>query len=406
MVGVADNGIKFDFKKQPLKLKVSNGWIQAEGTSLGADNGIAIAYCLAIAAEKNIRHPKLEILFSANEEVIPQNINQFNMNLIKSKYMINLDSEEIDTCYVGCVSFGEIKAYAPVKTIKKQNGFNDYIIAVKNLAGGHSGGEIEKKRCNAIKAITELLTIASKEKVIYQLCNITAAQFSNVIPSNSEFHIATSEKDFKKITQLASAIEKKLNSIYTDDNKIKFEFTKTNLGKKYVNEIESRKIVALLNSLPHGVFNYDKRLEMFKSATNLWNVEINNDNVLINYSYRETTAGNKNLIKAKILSDLKKDFKNGKVVAEADGEIWTPKKNNKLFDIYASVYKSIVKKPILARVCAGGLEAANISVKKPNMDIISIGPNIIGAHSPQEKMEISSAEKMYEIVLKTLENIK
>jgi dipeptidase D len=243
--------------------------VHATGTTLGADDGIAIAYCLAIAADKKMPHPKLEILFSSNEEVTPQNINKFNTKLITAKYMINIDSEEMDTCYVGCASFGSIKVSAPIKTCKKQKGFNDYIVEVKNLAGGHSGAEISKLRCNAIKAVTELLATASKEKVNYQICNIVGAQFSNVIPSNSEIHIATCINGFKKINELTKSVEKKLNSIYTDDNKIKFSFRKANYAKIYINENDSKKTISLLNSLPHGVFNYDNKMKMFKSATNL-----------------------------------------------------------------------------------------------------------------------------------------
>ncbi|MDR2821681.1 MAG: beta-Ala-His dipeptidase [Mycoplasmataceae bacterium] len=405
MVAVAKNGVKFDFKKQPLKIKATNGWVHATGTTLGADDGIAIAYCLAIAADKKMPHPKLEILFSSNEEVTPQNINKFNTKLITAKYMINIDSEEMDTCYVGCASFGSIKVSAPIKTCKKQKGFNDYIVEVKNLAGGHSGAEISKLRCNAIKAVTELLATASKEKVNYQICNIVGAQFSNVIPSNSEIHIATCINGFKKINELTKSVEKKLNSIYTDDNKIKFSFRKANYAKIYINENDSKKTISLLNSLPHGVFNYDNKMKMFKSATNLWSAEINSKNVLVNYSFRETTSGNKNLIKAKIVSILNKNFKKGKCEMKEEGGVWTPKKNNKIFDIYAKVYKSVVGKTIPAKVCEGGLETANISVKKPNMDIISVGPDILGAHSSEEKININSADKMYKILLQTLKNI-
>jgi dipeptidase D len=200
---------------------------------------------------------------------MPQNISQFNTKLIKSKYMINLDSEEMNVCYVGCASFGAINVLIPIKSVKKQNDFDDYIVEVKNLAGGHSGAEISKARCNAIKAIAKLLSTASEKKINYQICNITGSPFANVIPSNSEFHIATSKDGFKNISELAKGVEKILNSIYVDDNKIKFGFKKANHTKIYMNEEESKKVIILLNTLPHGVFNHNKKINMFKSATNL-----------------------------------------------------------------------------------------------------------------------------------------
>jgi dipeptidase D len=236
---------------------------------LGADNGIAVAYCLAIAANKKAPHPKLEILLSANEEVAPQHIDQFNTSLIKSKYMINLDSEEIDICYVGCVSCGSFDVVLPIKQTKCEAEFDTFTISIKGLKGGHSGAEISKARGNAIKAVIQLLNEASAKNIQYQLISVTGAKFSNVIPSNSDFTIATSLANLNKIKVLAKNVAKTLNSVYVGDNTFNFSFGKNKKVTNAVSIEDSRKMINLLNVLPHGVFLYNKEMDMFESATNL-----------------------------------------------------------------------------------------------------------------------------------------
>ena len=252
MVWEKNKDVDFDFEKEGIKLKIEDGYLKAQGTTLGADNGIAIAYGLAILDSNEIAHPKLEVLITTDEEVAMTGAENLDMSLLEGKKMINLDTEEVGKIYVSSAGGATIKLRTKVETIDLENDDKVYLIEITGLQGGHSGAEIHLNLGNSIKILSESLKHLNI-KYDFELIEIDGGNKDNAIPREAHAYIAT-KSDLKELDELlASYIEVKKTE-FKNEPSLKYSIKEVNKnGLRKISVRDTKKLIALYNEFPHGV---------------------------------------------------------------------------------------------------------------------------------------------------------
>ncbi len=412
MVCLKDEGIKHDFNKDAIECIVEDDFIKAKGTTLGADNGIAIAYFLAILNSKEIPHPPLEILLTTGEETGMKgasNISKQYLNL-NGTLLMNLDSEMEGTLIIGCA--GGITAEIKLKTnaedmeiVKNDQSF--YKIVINGLEGGHSGIEINKGRGNSNKIIGRIL-YDLENLVDYRILEINGGVQNNVIPKKTEAIIYIKNNNDEKID--LSGFLKKWNNILknelsTSDPMVNLDIEKIDIHtNKVLNKKTTKKIVSLLQLIPNGIQTMSAEIEgLVESSSNLGVIKTLNRSIVFDSSIRSSVRSLKQDImdKFKTITELM----NAEVKFTDDYPEWQLKPNSKLKKICEETYiKKYGNKPELMVVHAG-LECGFLKEKLGDIDMVSFGPNIYDAHTTKERLSISSAKRTWEYLLMILEKI-
>ena len=260
MVWEKNKDVDFDFEKEGIKLKIEDGYLKAQGTTLGADNGIAIAYGLAILDSNEIAHPKLEVLITTDEEVAMTGAENLDMSLLEGKKMINLDTEEVGKIYVSSAGGATIKLRTKVETIDLENDDKVYLIEITGLQGGHSGAEIHLNLGNSIKILSESLKHLNI-KYDFELIEIDGGNKDNAIPREAHAYIAT-KSDLKELDELlASYIEVKKTE-FKNEPSLKYSIKEVNKnGLRKISVRDTKKLIALYNEFPHGVRTMSKEIK-------------------------------------------------------------------------------------------------------------------------------------------------
>ena len=398
MVCVKSEGSDHDFSKDPIEIMTDGKNIWAKDTSLGADNGIAIALALDIFSDENAEHGPREGIFTVNEEVGLTGAENVEEKDIDSRRLLNLDSEEEGIFYIGCA--GGIDVVGERKCRWETAEGESVKIKVSGLLGGHSGGEIHKERANAIK----LLGRALNRIPGYRISSIKGGARRNGIPSTAEAVITVSEKEVAEsiINNLQKEIETEYK--YSDPNaKITIENTET--PEMVLTENLSRKIGETLFTSPTGVRSWSMALKgVVETSDNMAIVEMDEKNVKITYSVRSSVETSKLNLAYEIQSVLEG---NGFSVKIGDGyPAWAPNPDSTFTKEVKNAYVKIVgKEPIITAIHAG-LECGTINDRIKGMDSLSIGPNLFDVHSVNEHVEVESAERVAAFVKAMLKEIK
>ncbi len=404
MVCEKNSDVKHDFTQDPIKLKLKGDILTAEGTTLGADDGIGVATSLAILEDKSLKHGSIEALFTVDEETGLTGAFALESNMLSGKIMLNIDSEDFGVVTVGCAGGGDTKIKLPLKKDTPKKDMIGLHIKISGLRGGHSGVDIHEQRANAIKLLARLLWNTSQNHE-FCLFDIKGGDKHNAIPRESYAKICISSEDKDEFISDIKTQEKAIYEEYKPiDPKFKVNIESTDKSNSVLSNESQKKLINLLHSLPHGIdkMSYDIP-DLVETSTNLATVNIDGNNALISLSSRSS-----------IMSSLQ-DFRDRiKAIADLSGaEVsentpypgWKPNLDSKLLALSKKIFKDMYGKDPKVEAIHAGLECGIIGEKFPGMDMISIGPTIKYPHSPEEQVEISTVKKYYDYVLKILQSV-
>lgn len=391
-----------DFENDGIELLVDGDWISANGTTLGADNGIAIAYALAILDDNTISHPALEVIFTADEEIGMFGAKALDMSDLTGKYMLNLDCEEDGICYAGCAGGARLEAQFDIERTSSKGTL--YTITVKGLKGGHSGAEIDKERANASMIMGRVLHKID-DTMNFGIVSVNGGSKDNVITRENIAQIVAEDEDtLKKIIDDFNT-EIKNEYAVTDENIIvtieKGEYGEYNV----VCKDNQDDVITFMYTVPYGPQNYCTDVKgVVETSLNMGVVNTTEDKIVIVMSVRSMIRSRKQLLLDRVKCLALK--LNAKVEIGADYPEWEFKRNSALQDIMKKTYFDMYKEEIEMNVIHAGLECGYFLEKNPELDVLSFGPQMFDIHTPEERLSISSTKKVYDLVLELLKNIK
>lgn len=393
-----------DFSKDPIKLVYQGEWLTADRTTLGADNGIAIAMALALALDKTVAHPPLEILLTVDEETGLTGANALEPGFIQGKILLNLDSEDEGVFTVGCA--GGVNTTSTLKlefeTIPAD--FQALKITASGMKGGHSGVDIAKGKANAIIVLARALAALQREKIELRILNLKGGSAHNAIPRDCEAVILVPVKKLSKaqkaIAELEQTIQKEFKN--TDpDLKITCSEAEKRNPKQTVTEADSARVIQYMLVMPHGVAAMSADIPgLVETSNNFANIKIDGKALKVLTSQRSSVISRLNAHTAKIESLTR--LSGGKAETNAGYPPWQPNMNSPLLDKSVKLYEKMYKKKPVVEVIHAGLECGIIGDKNPGMDMISIGPDLKFPHSPDEKVHLGAVGKVWDFMVALL----
>ncbi len=404
MVCEKNSDTNHDFENDPIEVYIEDGWVTAKGTTLGGDDGIGVAAALAILASDDIEHGPIEALFTVDEETGLTGAFGLKPGFLKSKILLNLDSEDEGQLFIGCAGGQDTLVWLPYDKVEAPEGFAAFKLKVFGLKGGHSGDDIDKNRGNANKILNRFLWENLKGLDI-KLHNFDGGNLRNAI-AREAFAIILVPDD--KIPELKERV-----TIYRDTVKNEFNVTEPNLDVTVEEDampdfvVDDESADELLNSLyacPHGVIAMSADIKDFvETSTNLASVKFEEEEVLITTSQRSSVESRKQDVTNMVKSVF---HLAGARTETSDGYPgWSPNPNSEIVSLTEKLYKQLFKEEPEVLAIHAGLECGLIGDKYPGMDMISYGPTIRGAHSPDERLEIESVEKFWDLTIEILKNI-
>lgn len=406
MVCEKNKEVEHDFNKDPIAFIIDGDFLKANGTTLGADNGIAVAYALAILDSDNIQHPNLEVLITTEEETGMGGADSFDPKHLEGRILINIDSEEEGELLVSCAGGVRAKVTIPVEREAAKEGLKVGKITVSGLKGGHSGMEIIKQRGNANKIIGRILMDMNSELCI-RIADINGGAKMNAIPRHSEAVIMFNEEDAEKIK---TAIEKwnsvLKNELQGADDDVSVEFSEDTWNKEVFTSKTADKVIKAIFMMPDGVQTMSMAINgLVESSLNVGVMTTTEDYVEFDVAVRSSVKSLKRLLMDQLIT--LSELLGGGIKFESDYPEWQYKADSKIRDIFEKVYEREFGKKAKISAIHAGLECGLISDKfGGEIDQISFGPNIYDVHTPGEHVSISSLERMYIYLLDVLKEIK
>lgn len=391
MVCEKNADIDFDFSKGALNLKVDGDFVSATGTTLGGDDGIAVAMALSILDDNSLKHPPLEAVFTTDEETGMYGAQGIDTSLITAKRFINIDSENEGVFTVGCAGGARVDIRLKTEQIKLQK--NAYRVSVSGLKGGHSGTEINKGRLNANKVLG--LFLKSLDGVL--ISSISGGNKDNAIPVNAECVICTNSEVFSLAERFV--IENRADS----DNGLKIQITPVTCDTFFTADC-SKRIIDLLCELPCGVQSMSGDIDgLVETSLNIGIMKSYADVFSLSLSVRSSKSSEKLRLIDKLMciaENFGADFD-----TYGDYPAWEYRKNSNLRDTMASVYKDMYCKTPQIEIIHAGLECGLFSEKIADIDAVSIGPDMFDIHTPRERLSVSSVGRTYKFLCRVLEEL-
>ncbi|MDB4606379.1 aminoacyl-histidine dipeptidase [Crocinitomicaceae bacterium] len=393
----------FDFDKEGIKMRVQGDWIDAEGTTLGADNGIGVATIMATLSSNDIEHPPIEALFTIDEETGMTGAKEMDGSLFQGEILLNLDTEDDDELSIGCaggIDTNTTYNYEKVETPKNATSFR---IEIKGLLGGHSGMDIDSGRGNANKWMARILWNLAQKNTIY-INDFDGGGLRNAIPREATASFSTAG-ELSQIQNEFNIQKQVLVSEYKSiEGNISIEISEIANEGNVVSEVDSKKILNTLCSLHNGVYRMSPDIKgLVETSSSLARVLIS-EGVFITQSLQRSSVES---TKDEIAMTIKSAFENmGCAVAQSgDYPGWEPNPNSDILTIMEDLYKKLFNENPQVKACHAGLECGILGTHLPDVDMISFGPNIRAAHSPDEKVQISSVQKFWSYYIETLKAI-
>lgn len=399
MVAVKKPDCGIDMKTEGLKPAVDGDYIYAENTSLGGDDGIAIAYALAILDDDSIPHPHLDVVITVDEEVGMDGAKALDLSDVKGTRLLNLDSEDEGYFLAGCAGGASVKHFLPVAWEKRTGTL--YICKICGLSGGHSGGEIHKERGNANSLTGRLLEAISAVTDI-GICGLEGGLADNAIPRETTLRFVVSEKE-EELTETVKHLESVLKSeLSTKDPDVKIVLTKEETAEvSCLDRASCDRVKNLLLLMPNGVQAMSADMYgLVQTSLNNGIMKLEEENLTVVTSVRSSVASEKDALITKI-STLT-GLLGGHVEVTGDYPGWTYRKESPFRDLCTRVYEEMYgKKPKIQAIHAG-VECGILLEKRPDLDCISLGPDMKDIHTTEEKLSISSAKRVFEYVCRVL----
>lgn len=391
MVCEKEDDSNHDFKKDPIELIEKDGKLTANKTTLGADNGIAIAMGFAILEDENLSHPDLELIITTNEEVGLIGANAVKEDFLKGKYLINIDSEEEGIVTAGCAGGITLNSQFDIK--REDFGKKFYRIAINGYRGGHSGSDINKGILNAIESSIKILKELSSRHTL-RLVSLNGGTKHNAIARNAELIIASDDEIKPEEINVDGYKEVEKNMEF------KFEEIEKQIP---MDTVSSERVINFLTTIPNGVVDMVEGKDLVETSLNQAISKTEEDKFIFMVSIRSSV-----LNKVKEVEDLitnTTEINNGVVKSEGFYEPWEYREDSKLREKCLELYKEMTGKDMKVEVIHAGLECAVFSKKYPDMDMISIGPDMVGVHTPKETLDLESTDRVYEFLKKLIESL-
>jgi dipeptidase D len=396
MVHQKNNDTEFNFDEEGIKMYVDGDWVRAKGTTLGADNGMGVAAIMALLESDSIPHPPLEALFTIDEETGMTGAKGLKPGVLKGEILLNLDTEEDNEIDIGCAGGIDITAEGTYEQMDLSKGNAGYQLTVNGLNGGHSGMDIHLGLGNANKIMNRLLYEASNAGEI-GIVSIAGGGLRNAIPRESvaQFMIQShQEKVVKAIHILAKDIQQEL---VVTEPRLKISLLEQKLEGSCIKQNAQKSLIAALYGVHNGVFAMSAAIDgLVETSNNLARVEVGHGKIKIGCLTRSSVESGK--------FDLAQSIKNVfqlagyKVTLSGEYPGWSPNPNSEILTVLKSQYEKLFNHTPEVVACHAGLECGILGSHYPDMDMISFGPNIKGAHSPDERVQISSVQKFWKFL--------
>lgn len=400
MVCEKNSDVSHDFTRDPIQAYVDGDWVKARGTTLGADNGIGVAACLAVLEDRTLNHGPLECLFTVDEETGLTGAFKLGKNMLKGRYLLNLDSEDEGTFTIGCAGGADSEITLPIER-KKKKVKTLLSVKISGLKGGHSGLDINLGRGNALKLLARLL-IRSMDRFKFELVAFSGGSKRNAIPREAWATLFVPESIQKKLTQ----------SLKKEFEAIKFEYkvtepdlaleikTSNETGFPFVTESQE-KFLNLIMVLPHGVISMHPEIPgLVETSSNLAVVNTAEKEIKIICNTRSSILSALEAVRLSIKSAGQ--LAGAKLIQPEGYPAWTPNLKSTLLQKMVDIYHQLFQKEPEIKAVHAGLECGIIGEKFPGMDMISFGPTIKYPHSPDEQVNIPSVERFWKFLIEAL----
>lgn len=403
MVHQKNADTEFDFEKEGIKMKVDGDLVKAEGTTLGADNGMGVAAIMALLESKDIKHPHLEALFTIDEETGMTGAQGLKGGILQGEILLNLDTEEDDELDIGCAGGIDVTATRVYNGKPVPRAVIPYEIKVKGLQGGHSGIDIHKGLGNANKIMNRVLYHASNNFMM-RLAEIQGGGLRNAIPRESVAVIVVLKSQIEEfegaIMKLAGTIKKELEATEPD---LAITLEQCSAPHMIMGLGAQERLIKGIYAAHNGVYAMSATIpDLVETSNNIAKVEVSDGAVLINCLTRSSVDS----AKMDLANSLRSVFELARCEVKFGGEYpgWTPNRNSEILKIAEKKYKELFKEEPKVAACHAGLECGILGKNYPNIDMVSFGPTINGAHSPDERVSISSVQKFWKFLLAILED--
>ena len=404
MVHEKNNDVDFDFLNSGIKMYVDGDWIKADGTTLGADNGLGVAAIMAVLESKDISHPKIEALFTIDEETGMTGALNLSNSILTGNILLNLDTEEDDEICIGCAGGVDITMHREYKLVDPSEDEIFVRVLLNGLTGGHSGAEIHKGLGNSNKILFEI--IASINSIFQiKIVDINGGGLRNAIPRESSLTLSFSKAHLDEFNDYIkkSSIQYYSKFVKTDPN---FNLESENLDIKVpsLSYLDTVDLITSVNQCPNGVFEMSKSIDnLVETSNNLANIKLNDGKLKIQCLTRSSSEDSKEKL-SKIISNIFENI-SCKCIFSGGYQGWEPNINSLTLKEAKRSYLNLFSSDPKVNVIHAGLECGIIGSHYPKMDMISFGPTILGAHSPDEKASISSTKKFWNFFKEVLANI-
>lgn len=403
MVCEKNGDVEHNFEKDPIKVIYDGDFIHADGTTLGADDGIAVAMSMALLDSGDIQHPKLEVVITTDEEVGMEGASRIDGSLLDGRLLINIDSEDEGIFTVGCAGGMKSTTTIPVEYEYAEK-LKAYQLGIRGLKGGHSGIDIDKERANANKLLARAITDILKE-IPLKVAEISGGAKDNAIPREAQVTIAINEGYKNKLMEEVEKIQGIFRSEYREqDGNIEVYLQETADIDKVFTDESAKNVVNVISLIPNGVQAMNVELGMPETSNNLGVVRTMKDGVTLTCAIRSSVISRKyylyDLIKG--LSELA----GGNTIYRGNYPAWEYKPKSYLRNKFVDIYKAEYNVEPAIETIHAGLECGLFADKLEGADMISFGPNIYDVHTPDERASISSIDRMWGFLKKVLSDIK
>ncbi|MBI4881239.1 MAG: aminoacyl-histidine dipeptidase [Planctomycetes bacterium] len=406
MVCEKTKGSAHDFSKDPIKLVVDGDWFKADGTTLGADNGIALAMALTAATDPDLPHPPLELLFTVDEETGLTGAKFLKPGFIKGKLLLNVDSEDEGVFTVGCAGGRDTNITLPVRLEAAPRGHQAFVLAVGGFKGGHSGVDIHKQRGNAVRTLGRALS-AVLEQADARIASLHGGSAHNAIPRDAEALLYLPKAKVAAVKRALTKLQSALRAEHarTDpDVKVTLKSQPKAEATPWAARSTAR-AVDLLLALPHGVDAYSADIEkLVETSNNLATVRTEKRALVVHTSQRSSVMDKLAFLTHRIEAIAR--LAGAEAETGAGYPSWQPNMESPLLARCKTLYKNLFQKDPVVEIIHAGLECGIIGARYKGMDMISFGPTIKNPHSPDERIEVRSIGLVWDFFAALLKELK
>ena len=405
MVGEKNADHPHNWNTDPIRPVVKGEWVSSSGTTLGADDGIGIAAQMAILTDKDLKSGKIECLFTVDEESGMTGALNLKSDFFSGRTLLNLDSEDEGILYIGCAGGMDTIGTLPYQPVPVRNNCCAFELSVTGLRGGHSGDEIHKSLGNAVKIINQLLTILEKEFDV-DLAHLYAGNLRNAIPREAFATIVSDISKTEKLRKTVADFQSSQSEYFGEkESELKISLSKADMPEFTMDKDSQKKLNDALECCPHGVIAWSKEMvDLVETSTNLASAKFTDNNyVTIITTQRSSVAS----AKQEIAKTIENCFLMSKAEVKFSGGYpgWKPDVNSEILAVTRKAYVKLFGIEPQVKAIHAGLECGLIHETFKGIDMISIGPTIRGAHTPEEKLDIASTQMFWNLLTEVIRSM-